>query len=1062
VLKLKATIFLLLLATFSLTAQTSSEGRDFWFSFMEPRANPYESSEDDYVNANHLEFFITSKHETKIIFTYLETGEELTTTVGPDRKIRYAVYQGDKGTAFPFQRGSREIKLKSLHVTSDADIQIVAFANFGTSSDATLIYPTSSLKGKYVVNSYFENRNVGIRKPNASQFLIVAVEDSTLIDISPSNRYSKQEPYEIFLNQGETFQIQSDSEDLSGTIIQTRDKCKKIAVFSGAKRTQVANGQDCAAMVFGREYNRAYNGSILFQQMAPVQALGKEFVSLPIQGRDNYLLRVTSIESDTRISSNDVHLGSLNFPGDYLTIELSEANYLKSNKPIQVTQISKSMSCDSKLFDMYNLGAPSMLSLVPNEQMIKSATFNVLGSRQILEYYLNVVVRYEQRKSLKLEGFNVKPFVFQRIKGDDDFAYASVPLLKGQDYTLLSDDGFIGYVYGAGPSTAISYKVGTGLENIEIDILAKNEFLGVLDTEACTNILIEFEAFTYGSDEDKGDFIEFEWDFGDGTLGSGRLIDHVFEQPGLYTISLTAIRKEADCFNDEIFTRQLEIVGIEHNDIVGPSAVCPNTEDVKYSIKGDEGNSYEWYIEGGQMTTANNESSILVDWGDWNKDAWLKLLVKNRLGCSKDTIQFDVVIDNNQPRALPTGPREVCFIDHESVTYSLGPAQGSEYEWFVSNGVILTKTSGYNIDVKWFGIGKGQIWYREYNPDLPNCEGFSEVLEVTIYSDMEVDGVITDARCFNEASGSIALSATGGKPNYTAIWSNGAEGLSISDLVAGVYTVNVIDDMGCLKEKTFVVGEPNILLIESFGVKDASCYQDENGEVSVVVSGGILPYEYFISGTGLDMKSNSSTIAGLKMGEYKLTIQDANNCSVSEKFVVSEPTQLAIDFERLINQPICPQASNGEVSIDALGGTPGYQFFWNTNPPQEGTIATGLSQGKYIVTIIDANGCQTEQEVEVSERFPRIHIPNAFSPNGDGENDEFKAVTDCTLSFGMKVFNKWGLIVFSTSDINEGWDGTYKGQSVLSGNYSYSIFYTGNVNNIPFEESIRGTVRIFR
>ena len=98
----------------------------------------------------------------------------------------------------------------------------------------------------------------------------------------------------------------------------------------------------------------------------------------------------------------------------------------------------------------------------------------------------------------------------------------------------------------------------------------------------------------------------------------------------------------------------------------------------------------------------------------------------------------------------------------------------------------------------------------------------------------------------------------------------------------------------------------------------------------------------------------------------------------------------------------------------------------------------------------------------VEERFPKVNLPNAFSPNGDGVNDVFRAVTDCELSFSMQVYNKWGTVVFSSENIQEGWDGTYQGQPAPAGKYSYIMFYVVEINNTTYEQTFRGSFELIR
>jgi gliding motility-associated-like protein len=98
--------------------------------------------------------------------------------------------------------------------------------------------------------------------------------------------------------------------------------------------------------------------------------------------------------------------------------------------------------------------------------------------------------------------------------------------------------------------------------------------------------------------------------------------------------------------------------------------------------------------------------------------------------------------------------------------------------------------------------------------------------------------------------------------------------------------------------------------------------------------------------------------------------------------------------------------------------------------------------------------------VEHTVERKELMIPNAFSPNGDGQNDYFKIsnITDEKL-IDFKVFNRWGTILFRTSDPRQGWDGNYKGQPQPFGVYGYVIriaYADGYV------ETYKGTVTLIK
>jgi len=89
-----------------------------------------------------------------------------------------------------------------------------------------------------------------------------------------------------------------------------------------------------------------------------------------------------------------------------------------------------------------------------------------------------------------------------------------------------------------------------------------------------------------------------------------------------------------------------------------------------------------------------------------------------------------------------------------------------------------------------------------------------------------------------------------------------------------------------------------------------------------------------------------------------------------------------------------------------------------------------------------------------------ILLPNAFTPDGDGLNDVFKAIgqPDKLTSFSMKIFNRWGQTVFESKDVMQGWDGTIKGAEAPAGTYVFRVEYA--ISNRNFDTS--GTVILVR
>lgn len=110
------------------------------------------------------------------------------------------------------------------------------------------------------------------------------------------------------------------------------------------------------------------------------------------------------------------------------------------------------------------------------------------------------------------------------------------------------------------------------------------------------------------------------------------------------------------------------------------------------------------------------------------------------------------------------------------------------------------------------------------------------------------------------------------------------------------------------------------------------------------------------------------------------------------------------------------------------------------------------------LNVVDTNGCEANKELPIKV-LHKLYVPSSFTPNQDGKNDLFRIPPGSSLSLtDFIIFDRWGAVIFRTTDINEGWDGTYKGGILQTGAYIYLI--TGLVDNKKI--TVKGTVALLR
>lgn len=137
---------------------------------------------------------------------------------------------------------------------------------------------------------------------------------------------------------------------------------------------------------------------------------------------------------------------------------------------------------------------------------------------------------------------------------------------------------------------------------------------------------------------------------------------------------------------------------------------------------------------------------------------------------------------------------------------------------------------------------------------------------------------------------------------------------------------------------------------------------------------------------------------------------------------------------------------------------PGAEYLWSDGSTDRKLIV--FDTGMYSV-IVDLNGClETDTiHIDLCEIIgdPCLLFPNAFTPNGDGINDDFRPVAYCRFeSYQFSIYNRWGERIFLTSDQNEGWDGFYKNNKPIKGVYTYVAEFEYKLDGVVYKDIVQG------
>ncbi|AKC20652.1 T9SS type A sorting domain-containing protein [Flavobacterium psychrophilum] len=222
---------------------------------------------------------------------------------------------------------------------------------------------------------------------------------------------------------------------------------------------------------------------------------------------------------------------------------------------------------------------------------------------------------------------------------------------------------------------------------------------------------------------------------------------------------------------------------------------------------------------------------------------------------------------------------------------------------------------------------------------------------------------ITNATCNGGSNGTATVVApTNGTAPYTYLWSTGATGTTATGLAAGgPYSCKVTAGNGCYIVKNFSITQPSAISTSTGSQTNLSCNGGTNGSASVTPSGGTPGYTYSWSPSG----GTAATATGLAAGSYTVTVTDANGCTATRNYIVTQPSAISTSTGSQTNVS-CNGGTNGSASVTPSGGTPGYTYSW---APSGGTAATatGLAAGSYTVTVTDANGCAMTKNFTITE-----------------------------------------------------------------------------------------------
>lgn len=536
----------------------------------------------------------------------------------------------------------------------------------------------------------------------------------------------------------------------------------------------------------------------------------------------------------------------------------------------------------------------------------------------------------------------------------------------------------------------------------------------------------------------------YTWDFGDGTVyidTNAEFINHSYSQAGTYTVSLSAV-DETGCVQSEIKTN---LIKVDESPILGFTADTLEADCYPFAVNFQDTSKgviseWEWRFGDGASSVFQNPFHNYTAVGEF--DVFLK--VSTPAGCA-DSIEKVAYIKTKGPEAEFVFDKDTICLNEE-VTFNITQSNNvASFFWDFGDGnggqgnpithIYTQKTGKIKVALIVSDSSGNCTVPLEDSLFVYNVKADFTVSDDSACVPFEADFINTSVG-FNSIRWVFAPGVFSTDPNP-----------SYNFPQAGTFPVSLVvsSNIGCRDTAT--------KSIEIFPIPLAQVTADTGlceGDTVLLIGSGGNRFQWSPA-TGLSDPFNDSTFAFPdSTTNYQLLVSNAGGCEDSNfvEVVVQHP----IDYSSIPDSSIIIGET---INLNAFAGM-GFAYKWT---PEIGLscascanpIAKPLQNRTYILEIFDDFGCYYLTDtikIEVIEKYS-LDVPTAFSPNGDGSNDIIYAKGwGLKELIAFKIYNRFGELVFESSDFEKGWDGTYRGQAQNIETYVFTVealTYSGRV-----------------
>ncbi|MCB9020321.1 MAG: SprB repeat-containing protein, partial [Chitinophagales bacterium] len=452
-------------------------------------------------------------------------------------------------------------------------------------------------------------------------------------------------------------------------------------------------------------------------------------------------------------------------------------------------------------------------------------------------------------------------------------------------------------------------------------------------------------------------------------------------------------------------------ISLSEPDALTTSLSSPTTgSGLEIACEGDETGSIDLTVTGGVGPYQFNWSNggITQDVNSLGA-AWYSVQVEDANNC----IKYDS-LEVRQPTALDGSgipyeyqPGEFFSCDTCSDAQVTATAEGgtSPYEFTLTSGgqTIASQSGGSSFQVT--GLSSN-TWYVGTITDAAGCADVDSFMIPAnpVPDPLDVIGTVSSypggyqVSTYGGSNGWIDIQVDGGTSPYTYAWNtvdgspaaDGATTQDLSGLTVGTYSVVVTDNNAGQVEKSFVLTQPSTPLSAYINSLGTGCFGEENGELSVVASGGVPPYQYLWSTSDGSQHADGATtdaLDSLAAGTYDVTVTDAGNDTLTFSQTLTGPTEIITSitpsFDNMGYQLRCAYGDTTVLDLQVTGGTAPYTYQWDNGKfTQDINVIDG---GWYYVIVKDYNECQVMDSLLVNapDYFTSLGAEWTIYPNGE-------------------------------------------------------------------------------